>query len=669
MLLPIIFALFFLITTPDILNAQPEVEWMRLYGDNQIDQFFAHVRTVDGGWAFGGRRGGQPCNNWLVKTDAEGETELFEVYNINNGQGQAMDLVQTEDGGYLLAGAISDDNGVDPSAIRVDANGDEMWGRLYGGEGSDHFRAVAATKRDQFILAGFSSSWIDTTEDGQLIAGGLCGYLVLIRGNNEIIWQDIYGGLETDWLEDVIVVDGGYVAAGRSRSFGDGSHDLWLLRVDEDGNEVWSFAYGNEASENGWAVIRTEEDNGFAIAGFELVRDPENERERLYHPILLKLDENGEEEWFNRYVIEGLQVYIHDVVRTPDNGYALVGSSCEDDPLQRLAYILYLDVDGNVMWDRSDAVENGETHEYNSAVLAEDGGVTAAGQAYGRDLEGDYQGLFSKIAPANLPPVIFERNPEDSVLFVLQNDTCVFSVDARDPEGADLSYQWVLDEEIVSEEDMIILDFPEIGNFNLRVDVSDGVWTTSARWLIHVFALISGYFPLDSALTVPLDTLIHFGVQVGVEDDTLAILYTLDGDSIGANPVIDVLFNELGEHIVQADVMARGCRDSVAWRITVINPNSVCNEFGKPYAFILHESYPNPFNATTTIKYFLPVSAIIKLSVYDTSGRLMRNLVNGRNPEGAHQITLNAVAFPAGIYFVRFQIEDHEQIFKIVLIR
>lgn len=187
-----------MILKADPLYAQPEVEWMRLYGDNQCDQFFAHVRTIDGGWAFAGRRGGRPPENWLVVTDAEGEEELFEVYNINNGQGQAMDLVQTEDGGYLLAGAISDDNGVDPSAIRVDPFGNEMWGRLYGGEGSDHFRAVAATKNDRFILAGFSSSWIDTTEDGQLIAGGRCGYLVLINGMGDVIWQNIYGGLDDD---------------------------------------------------------------------------------------------------------------------------------------------------------------------------------------------------------------------------------------------------------------------------------------------------------------------------------------------------------------------------------------------------------------------------------------------------------------------------------------
>lgn len=638
-----------------ILNAQPEVEWIRLYGDNDVDQFFAHVRTEDGGWAFAGCRGNDPDNNSLVVTDVGGEIELFDEYNIDAGDGQACDLVQTEDGGYLLAGTVRHES-IDASAFRIDANGNEVWGRLYGGNRTDTFRAVASVKDDRFILAGYSSTWIDTLENGQIIRGGYCGYLCFIEGNGEIIWQNIYGGVEDDWLEDVIVVEDGFVAVGKSENFDGGETDLWLLRVDEDGREIWSLGFGNDVTESGYAVIRTAEDNGFAIAGHEAVRDPDNQNRRFLHPILLKLDEEGNEIWLNRYEIEGLDVWINDVVRTPDDSYALVGWSKDDpinNPLNSLAFIMCIESDANLMWQRSDGIENGQYHEYQSAVLDDDGGITASGWVYGNDLEGVFQGLFAKIAPSNLPPHIFERNPEDSITFVLQDHHYVFSVDARDPEGAELSYEWILEEEVVGEEELVVIEFPECGDFNLRVDVTDGTWTTSAGWLVHVFSMISGHSPVETRLTVPRDTSIHFEVQTDVEDDSLTFMYTLDGDPVGENPSVDVTFEELGENIVQVDVFAHGCCDSVTWWITVVNPDEVVEQEKSLVPYVFHHSFPNPFNESTTIRFNLLKPQHVRATVHDLTGQEVAVLTDMLLKAGDYSLAFDGRNLSAGLYYYR----------------
>jgi len=659
-----------MVITANIANAQPEVEWMRLYGENTSDEFRAHVRTENGGWAFAGVTGRNPNVNWLVTTDAEGEPRFVGTYNIDDFSGLASDLVQTEDGGYLLAGNHSTNERADASAIRVNANGDEIWERLYGDAGTDGFSAVAGVKEDRFIFAGLSSSWVDSLENGQIIAGGICGFLVFINGNGEIIWQNIYGGVETDILRDVIVVEGGFVAAGNSRSLGDDTRNLWLLRVDEEGREVWSFGYGNEAEEHGWAIIRTEEDNGFAIAGWEDAPDPLNEGERLLNAILLKLDENGEEEWFNRYPFDGLEVIIRDVVRTPDGGYALVGTSREDNAFQSLAYILYLDNNGEVMWSRSDGVDNATMHEYFSAALAEDGGVTTTGHAqFNPPIS--RQGLFAKITSANLPPVFFEWSPEDSVIFLKQNDDCAFSVDARDPEGADLIYEWTLNEQVVGDEEIVILEFPELGDFRLTVEVSDGVHSRFVSWQIHVFRLISEYSPLDSALTVVQDTTIQFLVQPGIEDDTLTFLFTLDGDSIGNSPLTNIQFDDLGEHLVQGSVMARGCCDSVVWHMTVVEPNLI-REFpgqSSPTMPVLFPPNPNPFNSTTSIKYFLPAVGMIQINLFNAHGRLTCSIVHEKQQAGAHIFNLNAADLSTGIYIIRFQTGGYSTTCKAVVMK
>ena len=61
-----------------------------------------------------------------------------------------------------------------------------------------------------------------------------------------------------------------------------------------------------------------------------------------------------------------------------------------------------------------------------------------------------------------------------------------------------------------------------------------------------------------------------------------------------------------------------------------------------PSAFSLSQNYPNPFNPTTVIRYQLPASSEVKLSIYNTTGQLVRTLVNGEMPAGSHAISWDA---------------------------
>ena len=99
---------------------------MRLYGDEVVDQFFAHIQTEDGGWAFAGRKGSRPATQWVVKTDQDGEEQFQGQYTIDDESAVAHELVQAEDGGYVIAGSISIDEGVRCSGIRVDEGGEQI---------------------------------------------------------------------------------------------------------------------------------------------------------------------------------------------------------------------------------------------------------------------------------------------------------------------------------------------------------------------------------------------------------------------------------------------------------------------------------------------------------------------------------------------------------------
>jgi hypothetical protein len=78
----------------------------------------------------------------------------------------------------------------------------------------------------------------------------------------------------------------------------------------------------------------------------------------------------------------------------------------------------------------------------------------------------------------------------------------------------------------------------------------------------------------------------------------------------------------------------------------------------QPETFILHQSFPNPFNPETTIRYELPTTSDVHLAVYNINGQLVKTLVDGTESAGAHAVTWNGQsndgsALPNGMYVCR----------------
>ncbi|MCK6618878.1 MAG: T9SS type A sorting domain-containing protein [Calditrichaceae bacterium] len=98
--------------------------------------------------------------------------------------------------------------------------------------------------------------------------------------------------------------------------------------------------------------------------------------------------------------------------------------------------------------------------------------------------------------------------------------------------------------------------------------------------------------------------------------------------------------------------------DAVEWRLQVNPPTGLGEEPGAPLAqsFQLFPNFPNPFNAETVIRYYLPAPATISLEIYDLWGRRTRTLAAGRKAAGEHSLSWdgtagNSLPVPSGIYF------------------
>jgi hypothetical protein len=96
---------------------------------------------------------------------------------------------------------------------------------------------------------------------------------------------------------------------------------------------------------------------------------------------------------------------------------------------------------------------------------------------------------------------------------------------------------------------------------------------------------------------------------------------------------------------------------------------SVEDESGLPKQFALEHNYPNPFNPSTTIKYELPRTSNVTLSVYDILGREVSVLVNEKREAGVHEVKFDGSNLASGVYFYRLQAGDFVATNELVLLK
>jgi len=84
-------------------------------------------------------------------------------------------------------------------------------------------------------------------------------------------------------------------------------------------------------------------------------------------------------------------------------------------------------------------------------------------------------------------------------------------------------------------------------------------------------------------------------------------------------------------------------------------------------SFGLQQNYPNPFRGETIIRFTLPQSTKVNLSLFDMNGRLVKTLVNGSKDAGTHAVTLNSGVLTSGLYFYKLQAEGFTDVKKMTI--
>ncbi|MEO8513500.1 MAG: T9SS type A sorting domain-containing protein, partial [Ignavibacteria bacterium] len=98
-----------------------------------------------------------------------------------------------------------------------------------------------------------------------------------------------------------------------------------------------------------------------------------------------------------------------------------------------------------------------------------------------------------------------------------------------------------------------------------------------------------------------------------------------------------------------------------------IGIQNISNEIPKSY--FLSQNYPNPFNPTTNIKFSIPKASLVKLVVYDITGREVETLVNEILNAGTYNADWNASNYSSGVYFYKVESADFNDVKKMVLVK
>ncbi len=377
--------------------------WDKKYGGTNYDFINATVQLADGSVVgagasrsidgdIGGSRFG--FDNWLVKLDNSG-AKVWSVTNGNNFDDYSTAIINTPDGGFLVAGYSFDNFRNFSWVYKTDATGNKQWEKsLSTGTDAKPF-SIISSGDGNFMIAGYET----------IARGDKQGVVTKINAAGEILWSKNFGGSNEDQFSSIVKLqDGGFAASGFSKSSNEdlienrGNFDGWIVKIDAAGTKVWSRSWGG-TDEDYFKSVVAAADGGIATAGFTRSTAGDIITNRGGNEAwVMKFDGSGAKQWSKNYGGAN-EEYISSIVNTNDGGYMIVGhtnSTTWDVKRQNNdfgCWIVKLDAAGGKA--ATSTYGNRDDEFINTLIPTSDGGYLIGGYQFvdGRG----YDGLMIKI--------------------------------------------------------------------------------------------------------------------------------------------------------------------------------------------------------------------------------------------------------------------------------
>lgn len=359
---------------------------------------------------------------WIIKTDENGDEQWQKSIGTRYSE-EARSVAQTTDEGFVVAGSTNHPKlgygSKDVFVTKLDKAGKIITQLILGGNGLDEVEKVIPTKDGGVLMGiysrsgiyeGQSKSKINSKHPNTLLTqnnnsesssntasntsesnsnkqnsesydinfyGKSFGnygegdyWIVKLDKNGFVQWEKNFGGSEDDHIRTMAITDSGYIIGGESRSQTSGNKrakleegtDLWVLALDEDGNEEWQQSYNfknrdvlmsiNTIKETG--SKNQETTKGFLIGGFTQSEGKIQSNDETFW--MLYIDKNGKEVW--RKYVEGKDKKKEERLTTAllnrDGSYILVGTSAEELGKENWKVVKLLDSDVENLMENKD---------------------------------------------------------------------------------------------------------------------------------------------------------------------------------------------------------------------------------------------------------------------------------------------------------------------------
>jgi hypothetical protein len=346
-------------------TTSPSPHFCKAIGGEKDDWGLSLIQTSDGGYAIAGST--ESFGGWrdvyVVKLDANGNLQWTKTIG-----GESWDwgnsLIQTSDGGYVIAGGTSSFGAgeADVYVVKLDANGNLLWTKTIGGPASEEGKSLIQTSDGGYAIAGYTISFG---------AGEADVYVVKLNANGNLQWTKTIGGPADEIGNSLIQTsDGGYAIASTTNSFGTGERDVYVVKLDANGNLQWTKTIGGESWDWGYSLVQTS-DGGYVIAG-ETYSFGAGEAD-VY---VVKLDANGNLQW-TKTIGGPDREEGSSLIQTSDGGYAIAGYTISFGAGEADVYVVKLDAHGNLQWTKTIGGPGGEIG--NSLIQTSDGGYAITG--------------------------------------------------------------------------------------------------------------------------------------------------------------------------------------------------------------------------------------------------------------------------------------------------
>lgn len=331
----------------------PSFPFEKTYGGTEDDVANAAI-IVDGYlYAYGtsmsfGDINGDP---YLIKTDLEGNLVFEKTYG--NAQGEnGKGIVALRDGNLLLFGSRkrASNDIEDIHLIKIDTAGNILWEQTYGGELYDDPDAIIEMSNGELCIAATTVSFG---------AGSKDMYLLWTDPSGNLLREKTFGGPDLDGCASIMEIENQELMLhAYTKNYGATSRDMYLLKMNATGDSLWSKRFGTDEYEQSEAFLRTS-DGGYLIAGHSAGLDPDHD---MYG---VRFDRDGNQLWAKTWggeMHDGCQAVLINSL----GNYVFVARSMSFDNGNRAIYMVTTNPSGDMI--KADTL-GGPANDWPEAIL------------------------------------------------------------------------------------------------------------------------------------------------------------------------------------------------------------------------------------------------------------------------------------------------------------